>query len=66
MTVESSHHSAWAVYYFAAYSSVVPSVAKQVPHFSEYAKASSGAQPPMLGPVTPPPAPLGNEGEGHS
>ena len=65
-TVESSHQSARAAYYFAAYSSVVPSAAEQVPRFSEYARASSGAQPPAPGPVPPPPAPPGDEGEGHS
>ena len=65
-TVESSHQSARATYYFAAYSSVVPSAAEQVPHFSEYARASSGAHRPALGPVPPPPAPPGDEGEGHS
>ena len=42
-TVESSHQSARAAYYFAAYSSVVPSASEQVLQFSKYARASLGA-----------------------
>ena len=64
--VEASHQSARVAYYFVAYISAVPSLAKQVPHFSEYVKASNGAQPPAPRPVPPPLAPPRDEGEGHS
>ena len=65
-TTESLHQSARVAYYFAAYISAVPSLAEQVPHFSEYVRALDGAQPPAPRLVPPPPAPPAIEGEGHS
>ena len=54
---ESRFQAARAAYYYAAYTSAVPDETLQVQRFSQYARESGGARPPMRPNMPPPPPP---------